>query len=204
MFVLHHTRKEFTIVCHTFSKTQYENHEIFKKEICPPQRRSETESMWKSSQNLAGYEQHDAHEGFISVLDALQDACKNDLGSEGHGAVDHLQRLFRGVMRSDVTCLKCRKRSFTKDPFLDISLDLRGRAISTRSADPPVFVGASVQSEGREAEGRGPVGEGQKNNLGSEPPVAAEAVHALAEGGGSGAASAGKGAPGTHCACMRL
>ena len=156
--------------------------------------------MWKSSQNLSGYEQHDAHECFISVLDALQDACKNDSGAEGHGAVDHLQRLFRGVMRSDVTCLKCLKRSFTKDPFLDISLDLRCRAISTRTADPPVVVGASVQSEGREAEGRGPVGEGQKNNLGSEPPVAAKAEHALADG----AASAGKGAPGIHCACMRL
>lgn len=28
--------------------------------------------MWKSSQHLAGYEQQDAHECFISVLTALQ------------------------------------------------------------------------------------------------------------------------------------
>ena len=68
--------------------------------------------MWKSSQHLAGYEQQDAHECFISLLDALQESCKHDLESENvHENVDLMQHLFRGFMRSDVRCLECGARS---------------------------------------------------------------------------------------------
>ncbi|EKX53358.1 hypothetical protein GUITHDRAFT_133087 [Guillardia theta CCMP2712] len=78
-------------------------------------------NMWRSSQHLAGYEQQDAHECFISVLDALHNSCANDVTGE-QGA---MQNLFRGRMRSDVTCMCCKTSSITRDPFLDISLELR-------------------------------------------------------------------------------
>jgi len=104
--------------------------------------------MWKSSQNLAGYEQHDAHECFISVLDQLQDACKNDLAESGRHNTAILKRLFQGIMRSDVTCLECGTSSFTKDPFLDISLDLSQEALA--SAD--IASASDARKGGRQGE----------------------------------------------------
>ncbi|KAI5393723.1 hypothetical protein KIW84_060730 [Lathyrus oleraceus] len=84
-------------------------------------------SWWQHSANLASYEQQDAHEFFIALLDAIhekEDVTRN--GSKGNDGdcqcIAH--KVFYGLLRSDVTCMACGFTSTTYDPFLDISLNL--------------------------------------------------------------------------------
>ena len=83
-------------------------------------------SWWQHSANLASYEQQDAHEFFISLLDALHETGgKTKNGSRGHGDCECIaHRVFSGLLRSDVTCMACGFTSTTFDPCMDISLDL--------------------------------------------------------------------------------
>lgn len=85
-------------------------------------------SWWQHAANLASYEQQDAHEFFISMLDGIH---ANDgrehpsLEGEGGGeccCIAH--KVFSGILRSDVTCTICGFTSTTFDPCVDISLDL--------------------------------------------------------------------------------
>jgi hypothetical protein len=46
----------------------------------------------------------------------VQTSCESDVDGKG-GMIQHL---FSGCMRSDVTCLKCKTASITRDPFVDI------------------------------------------------------------------------------------
>lgn len=77
-------------------------------------------ALWKSSRDLAGYDQQDAHELFVSLRDALH----HDLGGTIFNCECIVHRLFAGVLQSDVTCGTCGHVAETLDPFLDISLDL--------------------------------------------------------------------------------
>ncbi|KAK9098118.1 hypothetical protein Syun_025163 [Stephania yunnanensis] len=83
-------------------------------------------SWWKHSSNLASYEQQDAHEFFISMLDGIHE--KEDHGrhqNKDNGDCHCIaHRVFSGVLRSDVTCITCGFTSTTYDPCVDISLDL--------------------------------------------------------------------------------
>ncbi|XP_030544456.1 ubiquitin C-terminal hydrolase 22 [Rhodamnia argentea] len=83
-------------------------------------------SWWQHSANLASYEQQDAHEFFISLLDGIHET-ENKLRDMNKGAGDCsciAHRVFSGLLRSDVTCLTCGFTSTTYDPFMDISLHL--------------------------------------------------------------------------------
>ncbi|KAL4181936.1 hypothetical protein AMTRI_Chr12g239890 [Amborella trichopoda] len=85
-------------------------------------------SWWQHAANLASYEQQDAHEFFMSMLDGIHEREERDQRgprTEGNGdcyCVAH--RVFSGVLRSDVTCTVCGFTSTTYDPCVDISLDL--------------------------------------------------------------------------------
>ncbi|OIT38209.1 PREDICTED: ubiquitin carboxyl-terminal hydrolase 22 [Nicotiana attenuata] len=83
-------------------------------------------SWWHHSENLATYEQQDAHEFFISMLDRIHDKeGKDSLATKDNGdcrCIAH--RTFYGLLRSDVTCTSCGFTSTTHDPCMDISLDL--------------------------------------------------------------------------------
>ncbi|EEF31620.1 ubiquitin C-terminal hydrolase 22 [Ricinus communis] len=86
-------------------------------------------SWWQHASNLASYEQQDAHEFFISMLDGIhekikveKDLCKPH--SQGHGDCCIAHRIFSGILRSDVMCMACGFTSTTYDPCVDISLDL--------------------------------------------------------------------------------
>ncbi|XP_016506543.2 ubiquitin C-terminal hydrolase 22 [Nicotiana tabacum] len=84
-------------------------------------------SWWKHASNLASYEQQDAHEFFISVLDGIHERMQNDKGkalSPGSGDCCIAHRVFSGILRSDVMCTACGFTSTTYDPCIDISLDL--------------------------------------------------------------------------------
>ncbi|KAI3801800.1 hypothetical protein L1987_29916 [Smallanthus sonchifolius] len=84
-------------------------------------------SWWQHAGNLASYEQQDAHEFFISMLDGIHEKVDKDerkLHSQGSGACCIAHRVFSGILRSDVMCTACGFTSTTYDPCIDISLDL--------------------------------------------------------------------------------
>lgn len=83
-------------------------------------------SWWLHSENLATYEQQDAHEFFISVLDQIHEKeSKNlKLNRDVRDCECIAHRVFSGLLRSDVTCATCGSISSTYDPCVDISLDL--------------------------------------------------------------------------------
>nr|KAJ3422161.1 hypothetical protein HK105_000907 [Polyrhizophydium stewartii] len=85
-------------------------------------------AMWMSQKHLAGYQQQDAHEFFISVLNEIHNNCTgraqtaNDVLSPCKCII---HQVFGGVLQSDVTCLKCGNVTTAWDPILDISLDIK-------------------------------------------------------------------------------
>ncbi|KAL2534849.1 Ubiquitin carboxyl-terminal hydrolase 22 [Abeliophyllum distichum] len=84
-------------------------------------------SWWQHASNLASYEQQDAHEFFISMLDGIHEKMQKDKRkphSQGSGDCCIAHRVFSGVLRSDVMCTSCGFTSTTYDPCVDISLDL--------------------------------------------------------------------------------
>lgn len=84
-------------------------------------------SWWQHAANLASYEQQDAHEFFISMLDGIHEKVEKDLckpHSQGSGDCCIAHRVFSGILRSDVMCMSCGFTSTTYDPCVDISLDL--------------------------------------------------------------------------------
>ncbi|XP_043719835.1 ubiquitin C-terminal hydrolase 22-like [Telopea speciosissima] len=84
-------------------------------------------SWWQYAANLASYEQQDAHEFFISMLDGIHEKVEKGQRkpqSQGSGDCCIAHRVFSGILRSDVTCTACGFTSTTYDPCVDISLDL--------------------------------------------------------------------------------
>ncbi|KAF8400478.1 hypothetical protein HHK36_013776 [Tetracentron sinense] len=95
-------------------------------------------SWWQHSANLASYEQQDAHEFFISMLDRIhekEEQVRRPNKDDGDCfCIAH--RVFAGLLRSDVTCTTCGFTSTTYDPCVDISLDLEpSNGSSTEVAD---------------------------------------------------------------------
>ncbi|KAK6237072.1 Peptidase C19 [Theobroma cacao] len=90
-------------------------------------------SWWQHSSNLASYEEQDAHEFFISVLDGIHEKeskVRNSSKDDGDcQCIAH--RAFSGLLRSDVTCITCGFTSTTYDPCIDISLDLEANNFSS-------------------------------------------------------------------------
>ncbi|XP_065899695.1 ubiquitin carboxyl-terminal hydrolase 22-like isoform X2 [Dysidea avara] len=85
--------------------------------------------VWTHAHHLAGYEQQDAHEFFIAVLDVLHRQSGGQTPTIANPSkcecfIDHI---FGGKLQSDVTCHSCGNVSTTIDPFRDISLDLAPR-----------------------------------------------------------------------------
>lgn len=90
-------------------------------------------SWWQHSENLACYEQQDAHEFFMSMLDRIHEKegkAWNTIRENGDcQCIAH--RVFSGLLRSDVTCMSCGFTSTTYDPCVDISLDLNSNTSSS-------------------------------------------------------------------------
>ncbi|XP_061182057.1 ubiquitin carboxyl-terminal hydrolase 36-like isoform X1 [Saccostrea echinata] len=71
--------------------------------------------------------QEDAHEFLRYVVDSMQRSTLN-----GHTKLDKFSKettvvnqIFGGYLRSQVQCLRCKEKSNTYDPFMDISLDIK-------------------------------------------------------------------------------
>ena len=98
-------------------------------------------AMWCTAEYFAGYEQQDAHEFLIAGLASIYaglaahegparpltplDSLKRPPSALPRSfRANDLQRVFTGVLRSDVTCLQCHGKSTKYEDFQDISLDL--------------------------------------------------------------------------------
>ncbi|WOL13533.1 ubiquitin carboxyl-terminal hydrolase 22-like isoform X2 [Canna indica] len=84
-------------------------------------------SWWLYASNLANYQQHDAHEFFICMLDGIHEKEQDPFKPPSHvssGECCIAHRVFSGTLRSDVTCTICGFTSTTYDPCVDISLDM--------------------------------------------------------------------------------
>ncbi|KAI8570643.1 hypothetical protein RHMOL_Rhmol01G0051900 [Rhododendron molle] len=91
-------------------------------------------SWWQHAANLASYEQQDAHEFFISMLDGIHEKVEKDKRkpqSQGKGDCCIAHRVFCGILRSDVMCTACGFTSATYEPCVDISLDLEPNQVAS-------------------------------------------------------------------------
>ncbi|XP_022137323.1 ubiquitin carboxyl-terminal hydrolase 22 isoform X3 [Momordica charantia] len=94
-------------------------------------------SWWQHSANLACYEQQDAHEFFISVLDRIHERewkSRSQDKAENGDCKCIAHKVFSGQLRSDVTCMTCGFTSTTYDPCVDISLDLDTRDSASKNS----------------------------------------------------------------------
>ncbi|KAL9233935.1 hypothetical protein vseg_008867 [Gypsophila vaccaria] len=89
-------------------------------------------SWWLHSENHATYEQQDAHEFFISILDQIheKESKNSKLTVDVRDCECIAHKVFAGLLRSDVTCTICGAISTTYDPCVDISLDLNMRTVT--------------------------------------------------------------------------
>lgn len=98
-------------------------------------------SMWQHAHHLAGYEQQDAHEFLMSLLDGIHSythlnvdaGCSSPrIGDKGNSLCNCvIHQTFAGVLRSDVTCGTCHGVSTAYDPFFDLSLSMNNMPLHT-------------------------------------------------------------------------
>lgn len=85
------------------------------------------QGSWKGGGSLAGYQQQDAHEYLQFILNNLHttnmEEDEKEEKAEDCACVIH--QTFCGIMRSTVTCSKCRTVNAAYDPFIDLSLDMK-------------------------------------------------------------------------------
>ncbi|XP_021947196.1 ubiquitin carboxyl-terminal hydrolase nonstop [Folsomia candida] len=91
--------------------------------------------IWGNAAHLAGYEQQDAHEFFIAMLEALH--LHFAVPNSTHACKCVIDVIFLGRLQSSVTCMVCGHKSITVDPFWDISLDIVGGS----NSDPKHAIG---------------------------------------------------------------
>ena len=113
--------------------------------------------LWATAESFAGYEQQDAHEFLTALLAAIDNGIKSSppmarpamavqgydnkpivsgssSSNSNNGTPAELARLFTGILRSDVTCLQCKRKSTKFDEFHDVSIDL-SRIVGGGGAD---------------------------------------------------------------------
>jgi len=92
--------------------------------------------IWTHAHHLAGYEQQDAHEFFIAVLDLLHRHLIYKTSLNPANCTCIVDSIFTGKLQSDVVCQVCKGVSTTVDPFWDISLDLPTVSLQNGVAQP--------------------------------------------------------------------
>jgi ubiquitin carboxyl-terminal hydrolase 22/27/51 len=94
-------------------------------------------SSWKASEQLAGYQQQDAHEYLQFILNSLHSTYKPGLPEGESDDTDEsvhdgecdciIHKTFYGKLQSTVTCNECKNKTTALDPFMDLSLDLKAQ-----------------------------------------------------------------------------
>ncbi|KAF2155010.1 cysteine proteinase [Myriangium duriaei CBS 260.36] len=85
------------------------------------------QSSWRGGGSLAGYQQQDAHEYLQFILNSLHSANidPDEKEDKAEDCACIIHRTFCGVLQSTVTCSKCKNVTTARDPFMDLSLDVR-------------------------------------------------------------------------------
>ncbi|KAG8630335.1 hypothetical protein KVT40_001954 [Elsinoe batatas] len=85
------------------------------------------QSSWRGGGSLAGYQQQDAHEYLQFILNSLHTANleTDEKEEKAEDCQCIIHRTFCGVLQSTVTCSKCKNVTTAKDPFMDLSLDVK-------------------------------------------------------------------------------
>ncbi|KAG8890768.1 hypothetical protein FRB98_004813 [Tulasnella sp. 332] len=78
-------------------------------------------TMWKAANEISGYQQQDAHEFLIAVLNQIHTSSR---GSTSISCVCVVHSTFAGQLQSDVRCKNCGNVTSSVDLMLDMSLDL--------------------------------------------------------------------------------
>lgn len=110
------------------------------------------QGCWKGGGGLAGYSQQDAHEFLGSILDKLHTANTEDDDEESNkkDAKDCeciVHQTFGGILKSTVTCSKCKNKTTTLDPFSDLSLDIKQAAVSIKKKKLSMINGTQTVKE---------------------------------------------------------
>ncbi|XP_022667486.1 ubiquitin carboxyl-terminal hydrolase 22-like isoform X1 [Varroa jacobsoni] len=101
--------------------------------------------VWTHARHLAGYEQQDAHEFFMAILDVLhrhasrshlQHQTEESPGSHAGDCRCIIDQIFTGSTQSDIVCQECRGVSTTVEPFWDIALDLGPSHAAEHGSEP--------------------------------------------------------------------
>jgi uncharacterized UBP type Zn finger protein len=71
-----------------------------------------------------GYEQHDANDLIVYILNTLNDFS---IKPENSNYAQIITDTFLGEFNSNVSCPECGKFSITKDPFLEVSVPLKAK-----------------------------------------------------------------------------
>ncbi|KAH6909348.1 hypothetical protein BKA70DRAFT_1400237 [Coprinopsis sp. MPI-PUGE-AT-0042] len=95
--------------------------EVYSEEDSPYAPASFLHTLWKTSAELSGYAQHDAHETFIATLNQIHSTSR---GSTNVSCNCIIHNAFGGQLQSDVKCERCGNITTAVDPILDISLEL--------------------------------------------------------------------------------
>ncbi|KAK5159318.1 hypothetical protein LTS14_002460 [Recurvomyces mirabilis] len=103
------------------------------------------QGCWKGGGNLAGYSQQDAHEYLGFILNSLHTAFIEDEDDDDDASIARMKKekdtkdcecaihqTFSGLLRSTVTCTKCRNTTTAVESFLDLSLDIRSTSVSVK------------------------------------------------------------------------
>lgn len=78
-------------------------------------------TMWKAANEISGYQQQDAHEFLIAVLNQIHSSSR---GSTSISCVCVVHSTFAGQLQSDIRCKNCGNITSSVDLMLDMSLDL--------------------------------------------------------------------------------
>ncbi|KAI0315555.1 hypothetical protein OF83DRAFT_1199383 [Amylostereum chailletii] len=78
-------------------------------------------TTWRSASLLSGYAQHDAHECFIALRDAMHASAR---GSTEISCNCIIHAAFSGEMQSEVRCVRCGNVSPKKETYMEFSLAL--------------------------------------------------------------------------------
>jgi ubiquitin carboxyl-terminal hydrolase 22/27/51 len=82
-------------------------------------------AMWQHSDSLAGYEQQDAHEFLMSLLNGLHGAnTRNPEQLLPTRCTCIVHQSFASTLRSECTCSSCGYVSTSLEPCLDVSLEI--------------------------------------------------------------------------------
>lgn len=111
--------------------------------------------MANTAQQLAGYQQQDAHEFYQFLVDSLHSGAVVNAAPSGTPIDTHnpncdcfFHKAFFGKLRSTVTCDKCGNVTKTSDPMVDLSLDVQvqakkkqlgGKDVSHESSQTPTL-----------------------------------------------------------------